>query len=152
MRTAIYTLLILLAIYAKAAPTELSVELIKKHEGYSTHVYKDTHTYSIGWGTNLSYITKAEATYLLHSRLTIIDKSLDEIYPWYAHLPYIPKTVILDMTYNVGINGFHKFRKMHYQLSRHNWTKAALEMKNSLWFKQTKTRSKYLFNLMRNYK
>lgn len=150
MRTIFLIILATLSLYAH--PTELSVELVKQHEGYSSIVYKDSHGYAIGYGTNLSYITKKEAIYLLKSRIQQVDRDLNRIYPWYSKLPYVPKSLIIDMAYSTGVPRFTKFHKMHRQLSRHNWVKAALEMRASLWYKQTKGRGRYLFNAMRNYK
>ena len=151
----LYILGIILAItytQLRANPTELSLELIKDHEGFVSSVYRDANGYAIGYGTNLSYITKAEAEYLLVSRLFVVDQDLDRRFPLYSNLPYVPKSILQDMVYNMGISRFSTFKKMHTQLSRQNWVKAALEMKASRWFKQTKTRGVYLYNMMRNHK
>jgi len=136
-----------------ATPLDLAISLIKQHEGYSAKIYTDTmYKPTIGWGTNLSYITVDEAEYLLRSRLIKSHTTLLKTYPWYSTLPYIPKSVVLDMHYNVGSTSFKTFRKMHYQLERSNWVKAAIEMKASLWFRQVGTRGNYLYRLMINYK
>jgi len=140
-------------IQLKADTTELAVELIKQHEGYRDKPYKDTRgNWTVGYGTNMGHITKDEATFLLHYRLNKADMHLSLEYDWYNNLPYIPRSIIQDMVYNMGQRGFSKFRKMHTQLARGNWVKAALEMKSSLWYTQTKSRSSKLFNLMLNYK
>ena len=136
----------------RAEPTEMAVEMVKAHEGYHSKMYKDTDGYSIGYGTNLNYVNKDMAEFLLYYTLNRNDTNLGLMYDWYNELPYIPRSIVQDMAYNMGLPRFSKFKKMHYQLSKGNWVKAALEMKNSIWYKQVGTRSVYLFDLMRNYK
>jgi lysozyme len=146
-----YILLLLLSLNLYSTPTQLSLELIKKHEGLRLVAYKDSKGMSIGYGTNLSYITKKEAEYLLRSRLYMIDLELTRSYEWYTKLPYIPKSIVIDMVYNLGLTRFSKFLKLHRHLEANNWVKSALEMKDSVWYRQVGLRGKYLYKMMVNY-
>jgi len=140
-------------VQCRAAPTEMAIEMVKHHEGLSLKPYKDTRgNLTVGYGTNLDYIDEEMAEFMLHYVLNRNDIYLGLTYDWYNELDYIPRSIVQDMVYNMGRGGFSKFRKMHYQLARGNWVKAAIEMKSSLWYRQTKLRGDYLYKLMLNYK
>lgn len=57
---------------------------------------------------------------------------------------------MLDMTYNLGINGLMRFKKMMAAISCRDYELAALEMKNSKWYKQVGDRSKRLCEMMKS--
>lgn len=140
-------------VQCKASPTELAIENIKLHEGYRASPYRDSlGNWTIGYGTNMNYISKDMAETMMHEKLNTDDVYLSLTYDWYNDLDYVPRSIVQEMVYNVGRGGFSKFRKMHKQLARGNWVKAALEMKDSLWYAQTKSRANKLYSLMLNYK
>ena len=140
-----------LSIAVRAQPTELAYKTIKQHEGFRSKPYHDVNHLAIGYDTRLE-ITVEEAEILLYHRLQLIDKHLETTYTWYPTIPYIAQSVVQNMAYNMGKSSFATFKKMHYQLARRNFPKAAIEMRASLWCRQVKTRCTDLYNLMRNSK
>ena len=58
------------------------------------------------------------------------------------------KEVLIEMIFQLGIKKQKKFVKMNKHLQNNNIFLAALEMKNSLWYKQTPKRVDGLINLL----
>lgn len=67
---------------------------------------------------------------------------------WYNDLSNARKLVILDMSFQMGINGLLKFKKMIEAIKKSNFTEAAVEMKNSEWYRKYTTRAKQLVKIM----
>lgn len=125
------------------------VDLVKKHEGFSSTIYKDSGHLSIGYGTNLSYgITEAEAELLLIHRLSITHEKLKR-FSWFNKLSYNRKLVIISMGYQLGISGLLEFKHLIWRLQHGYYKAAANAMIESLWYKQSGTRSKELVELMK---
>jgi lysozyme len=141
-------LIILLTTYL-LADTSIALQTIKQHEGYSQYLYKDVDSYSIGYGTHLARgLSKAEATLLLNHRLAIVEQQLLK-YKWYTHLNPIRQSIIQNMTYNLGLSGLLKFKHLIWCLKTNYFNAAANNMRQSLWYKQTGNRAKYLINQMK---
>ena len=141
-----YLLLILLT--TQLLSNEL-VDMVKKHEGFSSTIYKDSGHLSIGYGTNLSYgITEAEAELLLIHRLSITHEKLKQ-FSWFNRLSYNRKLVIVSMGYQLGISGLLDFKHLIWRLERGYYKAAANAMVESLWFKQSGNRAKELVKLMK---
>lgn len=125
-----------------------TADLIAKHEGYRSYPYIDANHYSIGYGINLrNGLTRAEALLLLIHRLSVYESKLKQ-FTWYNHLSPVRKSVILDMTYNLGLTGLLSFKGMIWCLKHHYWHAAANHMRNSLWAKQTGIRAIELSYMM----
>jgi GH24 family phage-related lysozyme (muramidase) len=62
------------------------------------------------------------------------------------------EVIILNMAFNMGTNRFNpvKWPKFFHALEVGNWTVAAAEMQNSLWYSQVKSRAVRLVNSMLN--
>ena len=144
-----YLFLLLPAILLSSPIDSIAVNLIKKHEGFVSKPYKDNGHFSVGYGTNISYITEKEATYLLNSRLRRFHHRLAEL-SWYRELDTVRQTAILNMTYTVGYRGILKFKDMIHNLTHHNYESAVLAMIDSRWYRQTGNRSKELVYMMRS--
>ena len=55
------------------------------------------------------------------------------------------------MSYQMGVNGVSKFRKMITNMKDENWSKAADEMLDSLWARQTSNRANRLAAIVREH-
>jgi len=53
------------------------------------------------------------------------------------------------MVFQLGKTGVSKFKKMFEALKEYDYTRAAEEMLNSAWYRQTPSRCEELSNLMR---
>jgi lysozyme len=124
------------------------IDYVKQEEGFRPYIYKDNGHKSIGYGTNLSYgITKAEAELLLVHRLSIIEAKLTK-YKWFIKLTHNRKLVIINMTYQLGMNGMLQFKHMIWRIQQNYYKAAANAMLDSTWAKQTPNRAKRLYWLM----
>jgi GH24 family phage-related lysozyme (muramidase) len=56
-------------------------------------------------------------------------------------LPPQAQMVIIDMVFNLGVGGFSTFRKMIAAVERRDWTAAAEEMRDSIWYHQVGRRA-----------
>ena len=117
------------------------IEQIKEDEGFVGSVYNDSlGVPTIGYGTKLP-LSKDEAELLLQHRF---DKMRDELVlkvEYFSELPAGVKSVLLNMAYNLGVNGLSKFKKMWKALEVRNYKEAAKEMVDSKWYRQVGSRA-----------
>ena len=142
------TLLLTISAYATALDS-YTIDMIKRHEGYRTHAYKDRHTMSIGYGINLKYgLTEEEASLVLEHRIALIHKELSA-FKWYTKLSYKRKTVLINMRYQLGQTGFMSFKAMLWCIRNNYWNAAGNQMILSDWYHQSGTRAKELVKIMK---
>ena len=124
------------------------VEDIKKNEGFVGRVYKDTLGYdTIGYGTKLP-LSKEEAAIILEHRLVAKIKELEQREPFVNSLPLDKQEILAEMCYQMGVSGVLKFAKMWSALKMFDYERAAKEMLDSTWAKQTPNRAKLLSQKM----
>ncbi|MBM7624792.1 glycoside hydrolase family protein [Sporohalobacter salinus] len=135
------------------------------HEGLEIELYKcPAGHWTIGVGRNLEAdpLSQEEVLELLKEQgvtkeiaIKWLDEKIDEItdqleqYDWYCSLDDIRKKVIIDMVFNLGIDGLLSFENMINALKEEDFEKAAEEMKDSQWYHQVKIRGKRLVKMMR---
>ena len=73
-----------------------------------------------------------------------IKYKLESKFPWYLKAPKEVQEIVINMSYQMGVSGFSKFRKTIKYLEQGLYHKASNEMLDSLWSKQTPERSKEL--------
>jgi lysozyme len=115
---------------------------IEHHEGYRTKAYKDTlGHWTVGFGTNLEVleIDLATARAWMHKKIEEVTKSLSDETPW-SYLNGVRQGVLIEMGYQLGFAGCKKFVKMWEALGDHDYPRAAREMGNSRWARQTQKR------------
>ena len=128
------------------------IESIKENEGYKSTVYTDTLGFdTIGYGFAIKDLELDEEVCDL-----ILDKKLDKLidatnkkFPFLRELPQDKCEVIFEMVYQLGLNGVSMFKKMLKALENKDYDKAAAEMLDSLWAKQTPDRAIKLSNQMK---
>lgn len=127
------------------------IEQLDLHEGFRKFPYKDTEGYlTIGYGWNLDVNGLPEdiCEELLRRKVNEIYDELSE-YEWFCNLDVIRKKVLLDMGYNLGINGLMSFKNMIQCLKDEEYIAAANAMKNSKWHHQVGTRAERLEEMMK---
>ena len=72
--------------------------------------------------------------------------------PNFDSQPTAIKTIIIDMSFNLGLTRLSKFQKLRKALVNYNYPEATKEMKDSKWYNQVGNRSRTLVNMMRNQK
>jgi lysozyme len=126
---------------------------IKKDEGLSLKPYMDTgNKLHIGYGRNLTDkgITQPEAEILFENDLAEAQVDLSRnIFPGkWPSLPNEIKTVLINMRFQLGIDGFREFENMISAIRLKDWDAAAGAMRNSLWYQQTPARAMRLIEIV----
>lgn len=125
------------------------IESIKHHEGFRGEVYKDTLGFdTVGYGTKMP-LSKEEAEMILESRLKAKIKELETKEPFVNKLPLDKQEILAEMSYQLGVNGVLKFRKMWKALKEFDYETASKEGLDSLWAKQTPNRAKELMSRLK---
>lgn len=125
---------------------------IKEHEGFNPKVYKCSRGFNtIGWGHNLDAkgITRKQAEMILDDDIAECKAQLESCY-WYLKQPDGVKKALIDMCFNLGIDGLLKFNHMISALYMGNYQVAADEAQNSLWAKQVPNRAKEVIAIIRD--
>ena len=124
--------------------------LIAKHEGKMLTMYMDTvGVPTIGYGHNLQEpISEAAALQILSDDVAIAVNELDDRMDWWRDLPHAAQLVLASMVFNLGWPRFSRFKKMIAALEDRDYDRAALEMEDSLWFQQIKSRGDELKQMM----
>jgi lysozyme len=126
---------------------------LERDEGYRQHPYKDTAgKLTIGIGLNLTDVglTRDEALSILRGRVSDLDAQLDGILPWYDDLSEPRQRALVNMAFNLGVNGLMGFRDMIEALKDRDYESAAAEALASKWAKQTPARAKRVAEMIRN--
>lgn len=154
---------------------------------FRSHAYNDPHNQnikkSIGYGFHLDEsnprvvslikslglnveslkrgeqsITEQQAQYLMDAVISDSAAEIEKFIPNLNNHPVDVQKVLLDMYYNMGINGFGQFKRMHAAVNRRDYATAAKEMMTgakggpSTYAKQVKGRATRLKAMMENAK
>ena len=113
---------------------------IRDHEGFSDVLYQDNLGFAtIGYG---HLITDNED-------LNRAEEEANDIVGHIQELHVVARDCIIEMCYQLGKSGVRKFSKMLLSLEEKDYKTASIEMLDSRWRKQTKTRCEYLAKLMK---
>jgi lysozyme len=94
-------------------------------------------------------LSNDEIDYLLKNDIARFSAELDERLPWWRTLDEVRARVILNMAFNLGVDGLLKFRNTLAAVKAGEWDRAAVGMLASLWAKQVGARAKRLARMMR---
>ena len=129
------------------------LESIKHHEGFVEHVYDDSLGIpTIGYGFAIKDLVLEEdlCDEILLRKLHILGRSVMGKFPFFDSLPSECKSVLMEMCYQLGVRGVSKFKKALKAMESGDWEKAADEMLDSKWAKQTPNRAKEMSNIIRS--
>ena len=131
---------------------------IKKHEGFIAKVYLDSlGKATIGYGHLLTEDDDFVEGVIYDKDIleAIFDKDFDTAKQGLEELvgtldiAMAAKGIIIEMVFQLGKTGVSKFKNMFAALNEFDYTRAAEEMLNSAWYRQTPSRCEELSNLMR---
>ena len=131
------------------------VAQIKRHEGLVLHAYNDSLGYlTIGYGRLIDKakhggISEAEAEYLLQNDVSIVLAALHRNIPFFDSLCVPRQAVLVNMAFQMGIQGVQKFKKTLSLVEMGLYDEAADNMLKSLWAKQTPNRANEMAEQMR---
>ncbi len=126
-------------------------EMLIRHEGLRLKPYKCTAgklTIGIGRCLDDVGITEEEARILLENDIQRVAAAASQNFRWFSFLNCAREDVILSMIFNLGLDGFKKFKKLISALEVSNYDLAAEEMLNSKWAEQVGYRAVELAKIM----
>lgn len=112
-----------------------------QNEGKIPYAYQDSLGFwTIGIGICIDkskggYLSEEEMLYLLQNRLNKIRASLSN-YIWFRNLSEVRQEVLIEMAYNLGVNGLLAFKKMISFIEKRDYENAVKEMRSSKWAMQ----------------
>ena len=126
--------------------TEQLLEMLKRHEGVESHVYRCSAGYeTIGVGRNISKsglgLSDDEVDYLLENDIVRVVKELSSEYPWFNDLDDVRKDAIIDIGFNLGATRLRGFRRALAAMDAADYKTASLEFLDSKWSRDVKGRS-----------
>ena len=125
------------------------IRRVKAHEGFRSTPYKDTvGVWTFGHG--LTYITEDESDYIVRKRLDQINNVLSAKINKFTSIPIDIREVLIEMAYQMGVQGLLAFRLTLSLIQEGNYTSAADAMLESKWASQTPVRAKELSDIVRN--
>jgi lysozyme len=132
---------------------ELTVQL-RRDEGEVLHAYRDHLGFlTIGIGRLIDPrkgggITREEAALLLRNDMQKVDRQLQQRFPWVVTLSPARRGVLMNMAFQMGIDGLNNFKKTLTMIEQGEYQKASVEMLESAWARQTPERAKRLAKQM----
>lgn len=130
---------------------------IGRHEGYREFEYFDSlgnPTIGIGHlckkGEYPDGINYVDALKLLDADIKKAKLSIAKEMPWTMGMGAIRFGILVEMVFQLGINGILRFKKMIVALRQQDYDGAADEMLDSDWYEQTPNRCKELAQIMRD--
>lgn len=127
------------------------VETLKKHEGFSGKLYRCPEgKLTIGYGFNLEAIEMPEhvAEYWLEYIALELHTKLRKEFSWFLWESDGVQNVLIDMAYNLGLEGLKGFKKMLAAIEAQDYRTAAIEMLDSKWAEQVGQRAIDLSKIM----
>ena len=126
--------------------TEKLLEMLKRHEGVESHVYRCSAGYeTIGVGRNISKsglgLSDDEVDYLLENDIVRVIKELSSEYPWFKNLDDVRKDAIIDIGFNLGATRLRGFKRALAAMEVADYKTASLEFLDSKWSRDVKGRS-----------
>ena len=130
------------------------VAYLKAEEGLRLKAYKDTvGVWSIGYGANLEAmgltdataakmeITRFQAEEYLRAEASKAVMGVEAAFPWWAGLDPVRQAIVVAMAYQLGLQGVRGFKKFIAAIQAKDFAKAAAEMMDSKWARQTPNRA-----------
>lgn len=101
-------------------------------------------TIGTGRALDTNGLSQHEADYLLAGDIYRVREEAEKAFPWYGLLLDSRKAVILSMLFQIGLPKVLGFKEMLLACEHQNWARAAAEMRDSAWHKETPARSERL--------
>lgn len=109
-------------------------DLLIHHESYKQFPYTDTTGHlTIGIGRNLSTrgISSSEALQFLDDDILYFSAKLSHLIPFFDGLDSVRQICLIDMCFNLGVNGLLEFKDMLDALGKKDFLVAAQNISDS---------------------
>ena len=80
-------------------------------------------------------LTNAEMEYLAVNRITLAAADIRAQFPWTSAMDSVRFGVLMNMCYQMGIDGLAKFKQALAAMQAENWPEASVQMLDSTWAK-----------------
>lgn len=130
---------------------EKLIKQLKFHEGLRLKPYKCTAgKLTIGYGRNIEDvgISEKEADEMLLNDVLKVEDQIIRSLPVFQELSINRQNVLINLGFNLGINGLLKFKKMIEALEDGNFVLAASELMDSRYARQVGKRADELSSQM----
>lgn len=117
---------------------------LKIDEGFRSRPYRCTAgKLTIGYGRNIEDvgITENEALFMLREDIKKTKKELYDKLPFFESLSDSRQEALINMAFNLGVNGLLKFKKTLDYISKGQFVEASKEVLNSKWANQVGKRA-----------
>ena len=126
------------------------IATLKTEEAFRGMSYRDSRGHpTIGWGTK-EPITEAEGAWLLETRLADTHARLAKAWKPYGGLNLARQGALLDMAYELGVDGLLGFHDMLAALDRGDWAAASTAALDSLWASEVPMRAIVIAAALKN--
>ena len=130
------------------------VEMIKRHEGVKSKVYKCSQGFeTIGVGRNISEsglgLSDDEIEYLLANDIARVKDELADTYFWFNGINEARQDAMIDISFNLGQTRLRGFIKAIEAMSREQFDIAADEFMDSRWSQQVGNRAVEVTEMIR---
>ena len=136
-------------------PTDFDLAMkqqLMMHEGLRLQPYRcPAGKLTIGVGRNLddAGIRRDEAMTMLQNDIDYFKIGLSRVVPGFQALSVWRRMALIDMAFNLGLDGLLKFKGLLAAIARGDFRQAAAEMLDSAWAKQVGQRAVTLADMMR---
>jgi len=119
------------------------LDQIKRHEGFRPRPYRcPAGKLSIGYGLNLDAgISERLASKILEWQIADLRTGLSQMVPFWHKLAPHRQDVLINMAYNLGMQGLFGFRRLLEAAERGNVAGVCAEMRDSKWARQVGARA-----------
>lgn len=140
-------------------------ESIKENEGFRSYIYKDTLGFeTIGYGFKVSSLSNEEIEFnggsiepmsekvagkILERKVKILSRKVFVALPWLEGKPQNVQDVIIEMAYQLGLDGMLNFKNTLNFIKDDNFIKAGENMRKSRWYSQTPGRVEKLIRKLK---
>tara|TARA_R110002167_G_scaffold23110_15_gene82372 strand:- start:202 stop:642 length:441 start_codon:yes stop_codon:yes gene_type:complete len=137
--------------------TETLKEQIKIDEGVKYEIYKDHLGYpTFGVG---HLVLRTDPEYHQADGVAVSQERVDEclandlqtsfdeclvLYPWFSDAPQEVREILINMMFNLGRPRLSKFKNFARAMKEQNWKQAAIEGRDSQWYRQVTNRAERL--------
>lgn len=124
------------------------IKLLKFEEGFMPRPYYCSEEYpTIGYGFKIGKKRAQLPDFKLPEPVaalwlaTLVAELKSELSAELLNLNDERQAVLISMAYQMGVDGLRKFKNFLAAVKSGDWKTAAVEMEDSLWFRQTKQRA-----------
>lgn len=128
---------------------------LKRDEGFMPYAYECTSgAITLGYGRNVDEkfgggVSQMEAEFLLQNDINRVISQIRTRWPWFDKLDEARKGVLCAMAFQMGLEGLGKFALTLKHVEAGDYARAADELLDSRWAKQTPNRAARMARQMR---